>query len=74
MATEPWALILAGGDGWRLQPLTEAVLGIPQPKQYCPLMDGETLLERTRRRVEAGCRGLNLVATSIHSFVQRWCG
>lgn len=52
MATEPWGLILAGGDGWRLQPLTEAVLGVPRPKQYCPLMDGETLLERTRRRVD----------------------
>ena len=50
--TEPWALILAGGDGWRLQRLTEAILGSPRPKQFCPLMDGETLLDRTRRRVD----------------------
>ncbi len=52
MAKDPWALILAGGDGWRLQPLTEAIVGEPRPKQFCPLMDGETLLDRTRGRAE----------------------
>ncbi len=49
---EPWAVILAGGDGWRLQRLMETILGQPRPKQFCPLMDGETLLDRTRRRVD----------------------
>jgi len=48
----PWALILAGGDGTRLKPLTRAITGDPRPKQFCPLLDGETLLHRTRRRVD----------------------
>ena len=48
----PWALILAGGDGVRLQSLTRLVAGDPRPKQFCTLLAGETLLERTRRRVD----------------------
>jgi mannose-1-phosphate guanylyltransferase len=48
----PWALILAGGDGSRLRPLTRAITGDPRPKQFCPLLDGETLVDRTRRRAD----------------------
>ena len=48
----PWSLILAGGDGVRLKSLTRAITGDPRPKQFCPLLDGETLLQRTRRRVD----------------------
>jgi mannose-1-phosphate guanylyltransferase len=47
----PWVLILAGGDGVRLRPLTAHIVGDARPKQFCPLFDGETLLDRTRRRV-----------------------
>lgn len=74
MATEPWALILAGGEGGRLQPLTEAVLGVPQPKQYCPLMDGETLLERTRRRVDLLARSDRqvVIVTRTHESHYRY--
>jgi mannose-1-phosphate guanylyltransferase len=48
----PWSLILAGGDGVRLRSLTRAITGEARPKQFCPLLDGETLLEHTRRRVD----------------------
>lgn len=48
----PWAVILAGGDGVRLRSLTALVTGDARPKQFCPLVDGETLLDRTRRRVD----------------------
>jgi mannose-1-phosphate guanylyltransferase len=51
-ATPPWALILAGGDGARLRTLTRQVAGDLRPKQFCPLLDGETLVDRTRRRVD----------------------
>jgi mannose-1-phosphate guanylyltransferase len=57
MAQEPWALILAGGDGWRLRALTETIVGEPRPKQFCPLVDGETLLDWTRRRADLLVRG-----------------
>src|SRR5579862_1698859 len=46
-----WGVILAGGDGKRLLPLTRTITGDDRPKQFCALTGGETLLEQTRRRV-----------------------
>jgi mannose-1-phosphate guanylyltransferase len=50
LETQRWGLILAGGEGMRLRPLTRAVVGDERPKQFCPLLGPETPLERTRRR------------------------
>ena len=47
-----WGVILAGGDGTRLQPLTRLICGDDRPKQFCPLVGNETLLEQTRKRSE----------------------
>jgi mannose-1-phosphate guanylyltransferase len=44
------ALLLAGGDGMRLQELTRAIAGVPIPKQYCRLLRGSSLLESTLER------------------------
>jgi len=44
------AIVLAGGDGTRLQALTRALTGDDRPKQFCPILGHETLLEQTRRR------------------------
>jgi len=44
------ALLLAGGDGKRLQELTAQLTGVPIPKQYCPLLRGRSLLELTLSR------------------------
>jgi mannose-1-phosphate guanylyltransferase len=52
LAAPPWALILAGGDGTRLRSLTSQISGDPLPKQFCPMIDGDTLLDRTRRRAD----------------------
>jgi len=46
-----WAVILAGGDGRRLSPLTRRITGQSTPKQFCRILGDSTLLEQTRRRV-----------------------
>jgi mannose-1-phosphate guanylyltransferase len=46
-----WAVILAGGDGTRLQALTRVISGDDRPKQFCPIFDGQTLLTQTRERL-----------------------
>jgi mannose-1-phosphate guanylyltransferase len=46
----PWALILAGGDGRRLRSLTRRIAGDERPKQFCRVLDHDTLLEQTLRR------------------------
>ena len=46
-----WGVILAGGGGKRLLPLTRRITGDDRPKQFCALTGGETLLKETRRRV-----------------------
>ncbi|MBI3782439.1 MAG: NTP transferase domain-containing protein [Deltaproteobacteria bacterium] len=46
-----WSLVLAGGDGTRLQELTALISGRPIPKQYCQIIGGKSLLEATIERV-----------------------
>ena len=46
-----WGLVLAGGDGTRLQELTRALTGQPTPKQYCRLTGDRSLLEETFARI-----------------------
>jgi mannose-1-phosphate guanylyltransferase len=51
LSNHRWGVILAGGDGKRLLPLTRKIAGDHRPKQFCAIVDGETLLDKTRRRV-----------------------
>ena len=57
--TDRVAVILAGGDGTRLRSLTRAITGDERPKQFCPILNGETLLDITRRRVSSGIKPEN---------------
>src|SRR3989442_2713704 len=47
----PWALVLAGGDGKRLQVPTRKIAGAPIPKQYCRITGDRSLLEATLARI-----------------------
>ncbi len=46
-----WALVLAGGDGTRLQHLTHRLTGSPIPKQYCRILGERSMLEHTLHRI-----------------------
>src|SRR5690554_3800827 len=48
---ELWALVLAGGDGRRLQELTRRLAGRPIPKQYCRIAGDRSMLEATLDRI-----------------------
>ena len=63
-----WAVILAGGDGRRLLPLTQRIAGDDRPKQFCPVLGGQTLLDETRQRVSriAPARKTLVVVTESH--------
>jgi mannose-1-phosphate guanylyltransferase len=66
---ERWAVILAGGDGLRLRPLTRAIAGDERPKQFCRLLGDETLLEATLRRAGRSVPASRtaVVLTRIHA-------
>jgi mannose-1-phosphate guanylyltransferase len=65
---EQVALLLAGGDGTRLQELTRQITGMPIPKQYCRLWHGSSLLETTlaRARFFAPSKRISVVVNRNH--------
>lgn len=46
-----WAIILAGGDGVRLQDLTRKIEGDSRPKQFSKIFGDQSLLAHTRDRL-----------------------
>jgi mannose-1-phosphate guanylyltransferase len=46
-----WAVILAGGDGARLRPLTRILSGDQRPKQFCRILGHTTLVGETAARL-----------------------
>jgi mannose-1-phosphate guanylyltransferase len=68
-----WGVILAGGDGSRLLPLTRLLMGDDRPKQFCPIGGDETLLERTSRRISLSIAAANttIVLTETHEQFYR---
>jgi mannose-1-phosphate guanylyltransferase len=67
------ALLLAGGDGRRLQDLTREIVGVPIAKQYCPLLNGRSLLEATLSRAQffAPLRRIHVVFNQNHLSLAR---
>ena len=48
---EPWAIVLAGGEGARLQSLTHTIEGDSRPKQFSNIFGSRSLLGHTRERL-----------------------
>jgi len=53
---EPWAVVLAAGEGSRLRSLTTDAHGNSTPKQFCSLDGGPSLLRLALRRAERVAR------------------
>ena len=66
-----WAIVLAGGDGTRLQSLTTNLNGVPVPKQYCSIWDGPSLIEGALERATA-VAPLRRICAVVASAHRRW--
>jgi mannose-1-phosphate guanylyltransferase len=66
-----WALVLAGGEGSRLQALTKNLQGVVVPKQFCSLQGGPSLLQEALQRA-AAVAPLHQVCTVVAAQHRRW--
>jgi mannose-1-phosphate guanylyltransferase len=68
-----WAVLLAGGDGTRLQSLTRQIAGDSRPKQFCRIFGGKTLLGQTLERLDPLFRAdrTMFVVTKAHEAFYR---
>jgi mannose-1-phosphate guanylyltransferase len=65
-----WALVLAGGEGSRLQALTTTPNGVVVPKQFCSLRGGPSLL--THALIRAGSVAPTIQTCAIVAAQHRW--
>jgi mannose-1-phosphate guanylyltransferase len=65
-----WALVLAGGEGSRLQALTTTPNGVIVPKQFCSLRQGPSLL--TQSLIRAGTVAPIIQTCAVVAAQHRW--
>ena len=69
-----WAVVLAGGDGQRMEAFIRRWLGHPRPKQYCAFSGRRTMLEHTLDRamsVVAPSRILTVINSDHRRYVEQ---
>ena len=67
LSGELWAVVLAGGEGMRLRPLTRVICGDERPKQYVTLTGSRSLLQRTLDRAALAVPAQRTVVVSVES-------
>lgn len=73
MSEFPYVVILAGGEGQRLAPLTRALYGTDLPKQFAVLAGERSLMQTTIERAQALTRldRMSVVVTAHHEAIAR---
>ena len=66
-SSELWAVILAGGCGARLRPLTRLICGDDRPKQYVTVTGSRSLLEQTLDRAALRIPAERTVVVSVEA-------
>jgi mannose-1-phosphate guanylyltransferase len=67
-----WALVLAAGDGRRLQGLTQTATGTVVPKQFCSLNGGLSFLEETVQRAQSVVPRERVCAVVASGHARHW--
>src|SRR5438128_12197666 len=62
-----WAVVLAGGEGIRLQPLIRRLYGENRPKQFATLVGGRSLLRQTLDRVRLAVAPEHTVVVTLRN-------
>ena len=73
----PWATVLAGGEGTRMQPLIRNWLGHDRPKQYCTFVGARSMLQHTLDRVRDLVpreKTLTVIGGNHRSFLEQALG
>ena len=68
-----WVVVLAGGDGQRMEAFIRRWLGHPRPKQYCAFSGRRTMLEHTldrARSVVASSRIVTVINSDHRRFME----
>lgn len=68
--TNLWAVVLAGGEGVRLRPLTRRLYGEDRPKQYAAILDSRSLLRQTLDRIGLAVPGERIVVSGLRSHAR----
>ena len=71
---QPWALVLAAGEGTRLRGLTTTKSGLTVPKQYCSLDAGPSLLDEALMRAEAIAPPRRVLTVVARQHRRWWAG
>src|SRR6202790_4239075 len=71
ISSNSWAIVLAGGEGTRLQSLTTDDSGDPVPKQFCSLRGEQSLLAETLQRA-AWIVEPNRICVIVAAQHRRW--
>lgn len=66
-----WTLVLAAGEGTRLQRLTTTASGVAIPKQFCSLYGGLSLLHEALRRAD-GISARERICTVVARHHRQW--
>ena len=68
---KPWAVVMAGGMGKRVQALTKTATGESVPKQFCSLSRQECLFDQALERAH-GIAGPGRTCTVVAAQHRRW--
>jgi mannose-1-phosphate guanylyltransferase len=64
-----WGIVLAGGEGRRLQSFIRACFGCDRPKQFCAFINGRSMLHHTLKRAEHLIPSTRLLTIVTHTHL-----